>query len=40
MGKLPSTSSCATTPRWPKAVGKLTRHREELLAFYESPGEH
>ena len=26
--------------RWPKAVAKLTRDREALLAFYEFPAEH
>jgi putative transposase len=26
--------------KWPRAVGKLTRDREALLAFYEFPAEH
>jgi transposase-like protein len=27
-------------PKWPKAAEKLTKDREQLLAFYDYPGEH
>lgn len=27
-------------PKWPKAAEKLTKDREQLLAFYDFPAEH
>lgn len=32
--------SCNFFSKWPKAVAKLTRDREALLAFYDYPVQH
>ena len=31
---------CSDFAKWPKAVGKLVKDREALLAFYDYPAEH
>jgi putative transposase len=32
--------ACEFEPKWPKAAEKLTKDREQLLAFYDFPAEH
>ena len=32
--------ACEFEPKWPKAAAKLTKDREQLLAFYDFPAEH